>query len=176
MSILKVNTIQDKGGNNLLVSDGAGTISSGGLITNTPIWKAGITSQSLAYNTVTKINFDNEITDTDSAYDTTNKRFTVPSGKGGTYIVHTWYRVGTGTDSASFDILVYKNGSLLNNAEDMQSYTVNQSYNTVQCTGMLELSAGDYLEIYARQAEVAGTYTIGYSNEGRFWGYRLIGA
>ena len=138
--------------------------------------KAITTEQNPTGGTNVKINFDNEITDTDNAYDTTNKRFTVPSGKGGTYIVHTWYRVGTGTDSPSFDIFVYKNGSILNNAEDMQSYTVNQTYNTVQCTGMLELSAGDYLEIYARQAEVSGTYTIGYSNEGRFWGYKLIGA
>ena len=36
MSILKTNIIKDLGGNTLLSSDGAGTISSGGAITNTP--------------------------------------------------------------------------------------------------------------------------------------------
>ena len=66
--------------------------------------------------------------------------------------VYCFYRTGTGKDSASYDIFVYKNGSLLNDAEDMQSFTVSQSYNTIQCTGMLDLSAGDYLEMYAKSA------------------------
>ena len=175
MSTILVNNIKDTGNNTLLTSDGSGTVTLGSTFPkNTPIWKAGITSQSLAYNTTTKVDYNNEITDTDTAYDTTNKRFTVPTGKGGTYIVHAWYRTGTGTESQSFDLFIYKNGSNLNNTEDMASFTVNQSYNTIQCTGMLELSAGDYLEMYARQADVSGTYTIGYSNEGRFWGYKLL--
>ena len=76
---------------------------------------------------------------------------------------------------ASYDIFVYKNGSLLDNAEDMAAYTVNQSYNIIQCTGMLDLSAGDYLEMYARQADQNFTANIGYSSEARFWGYKLIG-
>ena len=143
---------------------------------NTPAWKMGMSGQqSLSYDTTTKINFDTSIIDTDSGVDTTNKRYTIPSGKGGKYIVYCYYRTGTGTDSASYDIFVYKNGSLLNDAEDMQSFTVSQSYNTVQCTGMLDLSAGDYLEMYARQADQNFTADIGYSNEARFWGYKLIG-
>ena len=161
----------------LLVSD-AGTLKrfDFSLITNTPAWKMGMSGQqSLSYDTVTKINFDTSIIDTDSGVDTTNKRYTIPSGKGGKYIVYCYYRTGTGTDSASYDIFVYKNGSLLNDAEDMQSFTVSQSYNTVQCTGMLDLSAGDYLEMYARQADQNFTADIGYSNEARFWGYKLIG-
>ena len=143
---------------------------------NTPAWKMGVSSQqSLAYNTTTKINFDTSIIDTDSGVDTTNKRYTIPSGKGGKYIVHCFYRTGTGTDSASFDIFVYKNGSLLSDAEDMASFTVSQSYNTIQCTGMLDLAAGDYVEMYARQADQNFTFNILYSNEARFWGYKLIG-
>jgi len=143
---------------------------------NTPAWKMGVSSQqSLAYNTTTKINFDTSIIDTDSGVDTTNKRYTIPSGKGGKYVVHCFYRTGTGTDSASFDIFVYKNGSLLSDAEDMASFTVSQSYNTIQCTGMLDLAAGDYVEMYARQADQNFTFNILYSNEARFWGYKLIG-
>ena len=143
---------------------------------NTPAWKIGMSSsQSLSYNTTTKINFDTSIIDTDSGVDTTNKRYTIPSGEAGKYIVHCFYRTGTGTDSASFDIFVYKNGSLLSDAEDMASFTVSQSYNTVQCTGMLDLAAGDYVEMYARQADQNFTASIGYSNEARFWGYKLIG-
>jgi hypothetical protein len=161
-----------------LVSD-AGTLKrlDFGLITNTPNWKIGMSAaQSLAYNTVTKIDFDTSIIDSDSGVDTTNNRYTIPTGKGGTYIVHCFYRTGTGTDSGSFDILVYKNGSLLSNAEDMGSYIANLSYNTVQCTGMLVLSAGDYIEMYASQTHVNASHNIGYSSEAGFWGYRLIGA
>ena len=161
----------------LLVSD-AGTLKrfDFSLITNTPAWKMGMSGQqSLSYDTVTKINFDTSIIDTDSGVDTTNKRYTIPSGKGGKYIVYCFYRVGTGTDTASHDILVRKNGSAINNEEDIAAYTVNQSYNTVQCMGMLELSAGDYIEMYARQADQNFTSNVGYSSEARFWGYRLIG-
>ena len=63
MSILKVNTIQDKGGNNLLVSDGAGTISSGGLMTNTPSFFSKIsgTLQSITSGTFTKVQFDTTV-------------------------------------------------------------------------------------------------------------------
>ena len=161
----------------LLVSD-AGTLKrfDFSLITNTPAWKMGMSGQqSLSYDTVTKINFDTSIIDTDSGVDTTNKRYTIPSGKGGKYIVYCFYRTGTGTDTASHDILVRKNGSAINNEEDIAAYTVNQSYNTVQCMGMLELSAGDYIEMYARQADQNFTSNVGYSSEARFWGYRLIG-
>tara|TARA_Y100001937_G_scaffold39045_1_gene55491 strand:+ start:1175 stop:1735 length:561 start_codon:yes stop_codon:yes gene_type:complete len=183
-SIIKANKLQDFAGNELLTSDGSGnftlqdkiTTNNSGLLKNTPAWKMGMSGQqSLGYNTTTKINFDTSIIDTDSGVDTTNKRYTIPSGKGGKYIVYCFYRTATGTDSASYDIFVYKNGSLLNNAEDMQSFTVNQSYNTIQCTGMLDLSAGDYLEMYARQADQNFTANIGYSSEARFWGYKLIG-
>ena len=78
MSILKVNTIQDKGGNNLLVSDGAGTISSGGLMTMTPAFEAYLSAdQSIADVTYTKVSVDTEVYDTDGCYDnSTNYRFT----------------------------------------------------------------------------------------------------
>ena len=153
---------------------GAATLAAAGLA-NTPAWKAGITSQSLTYNTATKIDYVTEITDTNSAYDTTNKRFTVPADMGGTYIIHAFYRTGTGTDINSFDIKVYKNGSALESAEEMDAYTMSYSYNTIQATGMVTLAASDYIEMYAKQADNNSTNTIGYSNEGRFWGYKLIG-
>ena len=61
MSILRVNTITDKGGNTLLSSDGAGAISSGGAITNTPAFHVSLSSdQSVANATATKIQFNKE--------------------------------------------------------------------------------------------------------------------
>jgi len=61
VSILKVNQIQDRGGNTLLTSDGAGTISSGGAITNTPSFSAKLSSdQTITASSYTKIQFNSE--------------------------------------------------------------------------------------------------------------------
>jgi len=167
---LKVASVSGSG------ATGIGQLSFADAGGNAPAWKMGMSSsQSLSYNTTTKINFNTSIIDTDSGVDTTNKRYTIPSGQGGKYIVYVFYRTGTGTDTASHDIFVYKNGSNLSDAEDMASFTVNQSYNTIQCTGMLDLAASDYIEIYARQADQNFTSTVGYSNEARFWGFKLGG-
>lgn len=43
------------------------------------------TSQTLTTATITKVNFDTVIYDTDSAFNTTTKSYTVPTGKGGKY-------------------------------------------------------------------------------------------
>jgi len=180
---LKVGTITTSSGSGTITIGQSGetvTIPSGATVSgagaNTPYFKAGVTQMSLAYNTVTKITYDTEKTDTDGAYDTTNSRFTVPTGKGGTYHIGAWYRVGTGTDSESFEIYLYKNGSLLEAAEDLAGQSVNQGYNSVSMFGTVTLSAGDYLECYAKQAYTSGAHNIGYSSEGRFFGYKLIGA
>ena len=178
---LKVGTI--------ITSSGSGTITLGqsgetidiptgatitGAVANTPYFKAGITTQSLPYNTLTKITYDNEITDTAGAYDpSTNYRFTVPTGEGGTYYIGAWYRSGTGTDISAFEIYLYKNGS--SQEEDIAAQSMSYSYNSVGMFGVITLAAGDYLECYAKQAAVTGSYNIGYSNEGRFFGYKLIG-
>ena len=56
---------------------------------NTPSWNARLSStQSFAGDTNIKINFDTELWDTDSAYDTSNGKFTVPSGEGGKYFIN----------------------------------------------------------------------------------------
>ena len=43
------------------------------------------TNQSLSHNTTSKVQFNSEVFDTDGAYDTSNYRFTVPSGEAGKY-------------------------------------------------------------------------------------------
>ena len=69
-----------------LVSDGAGTISSGGLMTNTPAFSAELSSaQSLATGTNVTMICDSELIDTDSGYNTSTGAYTIPTGKGGVY-------------------------------------------------------------------------------------------
>ena len=87
-SIIKVNEYKDFNNNDIITSDGAGnvTLSSGmqtavqsAGATNTPAFLAfNGSAQTLSHNTSTKIVFDLEKFDTDSAF--ASNTFTVPSG------------------------------------------------------------------------------------------------
>ena len=172
MSILKVNTIQDKGGNNLLVSDGAGTISSGGLMTNTPAFIAtNNTSTSMSGDTWTVYTFDAEVVDTDSAFDTSTYKFTVPTGKAGTYLFTVDVSWSTAPDGCLMSVAIAKNGSrFVIQQEDLGSI---QSLN-MSVTGIINCSVGDEIQAYLRHEHSGNTENTGTGQ--RFSGFRLIGA
>lgn len=172
MSILKVNTIQDKGGNNLLVSDGAGTISSGGLMTNTPAFIAtNNTSTSMSGDTWTVYTFDAEVVDTDSAFDTSTYKFTVPTGKAGTYLFTVDVSWSTAPDGTLMSVAIAKNGSrFVIQQEDLGSI---QSLN-MSVTGIINCSVGDEIQAYLRHEHSGNTENTGTGQ--RFSGFRLIGA
>ena len=124
---------------------------------NTPSWSASLSSnQTLGHTTWTKINFDTEEHDTDSAYDnTTNYRFTVPAGEGGKYFVtlDACLRAtsnGSGenrVDNASIGI--YKNGSIYVE-QYFTGYTGSYQYGEIfNLSFVFDLVATDYLEGYA---------------------------
>ena len=75
-----------------------GTVTGAGE-SNTPSFKVTMSgSQTFTNNAYTKIDFDTETYDTDSAYDTSTQRFTVPSGKAGKYFFYA-QTVGIFTDN-----------------------------------------------------------------------------
>jgi hypothetical protein len=136
-SILKVDTIQDQSGNNIInenadtITIGASgdtvTIPSGATIdlssatqtgvggTNTPAFKVYLGSnQTVIDSTDTKINLNTEVYDTDSAFDSsTNYRFTVPAGKGGKYYFgyQVWYFDANAGTSNFADVSLRINGT-----------------------------------------------------------------
>ena len=175
MSILKTNQITDLGGNELLTSNGSGVISSGGAITNTPMVKARRTSnQSIANNTWVKVIWDTADVNEESAYDTSTGTFTVPANYGGKYQIYGLVCVGgTPDDGERVDISIYKNGS-----QDV--YTIVQTFSpssntpiTSQVNTILDLSAGDYIEIYMRHNE-GGTQNLEAERNG-FFVAKMIG-
>ena len=176
MSILKVNTIQDKGGNTLLSSDGAGVISSGGAITNTPAFKARLTAnQSIPNTTLTKINLNAEDIDTDNAFDISNYKFTVPSGKCGVYLIG--YSLATDAvidDTERLFGRIYLNGAgqLYTTANDWSPSANFDMF--VNYSVIMDLSVGDYLELYMYHNE-GGAINCNPSYT-RLWGYKIIGA
>jgi hypothetical protein len=105
-SILKVDTIQDQSGNNIInenadtitigasgdtitIPTGASlTVPNGGLTgQNYPAFRVSLSSATqVTHSVLTTVPFDTTVFDTDSAFDTTtNYDFTVPSGKAGKY-------------------------------------------------------------------------------------------
>ena len=189
-SILKVDTIQDADGNNIINESGntitigasgdttniIGTLQNDGAAvggTNTPAFQAFLSSnQSIGHASATKIQFNTEVFDTASAYDnSTNYRFTVPSGQGGKYYIYAAVRPNTTTDIDSTHIYVYKNG-----AERLQSSGRTEYYETLNCAMVDDLSVGDYLEVYYYQASGGSIDVSGNASvlRTRFGAYKII--
>ena len=153
-SIIKVNTIQDAGGNALLTSNGSGTLTTNNIGgKNTPAFMAYLSGiQNVSDNTVTKVQCDTEHFDTASAYDnSTNYRFTVPSGEGGKYLVYASLQTRPVNNTTQFNTcaFIYKNGSNYL-ANEINPYNNPISALNVKINVIISLSAGDYLEFYGR--------------------------
>jgi hypothetical protein len=199
-SILKVDTIQDQSGNNIInenadtitigasgdtitVPTGASlTVPNGGLTgQNYPAFMAYLSSaQSISDATFTKIQFDTEVLDTDNCYDnSTNYRFTPTTA--GKYLVNCYTASSTGTNT---DILrhyqaIYKNGSQvqLQNLDTRDGggfrvLSISSSY-IISMNG-----SSDYIEIFAYADSNSGTNAsiTGGSTEHSFFSAFRIGA
>jgi len=179
-SIIKANQLQDFGGNSILTSDGAGVVTiNADAMKMTPLFEAGVTTeQNPSDNVFTKINFDKEIFDTNGAYDTSNKRFTVPSGQAGKYFIYSNTTAGSNTNSDTIDVklAIYKNGSAYKRGyQDARNNNIR--YHQVSVAAVMELAVGDYLEMFIQVDPSSGTVEVRNQNdETTFGGYKLIGA
>ena len=189
-SILKVDTIQDADGNNIInESSNTITIGASGDTTNivgtlqnngaavggvmTPMFYANQqsgTAQSISANTFTKLNMGTEDFDTASNYDTSNSRFTPQTS--GKYWVFGSVMFATGTDISQIECGIYKNGSLI-----ALNISPNDSYNNSYVTTILSLNgSSDYIELYAKH-NASGSQTTATYNDGRyvkFGAYKII--
>ena len=175
-SIIKVNTIQDAGGNALLTSNGSGTITTNNIGgQNTPaflIYKsASDGDQTLSSGSAVHIVMTGEKFDTDSAC--SSSTFTVPSGQAGKYFftVHATTASGhAANESAIF--MIYKNGSAVSYKKN---YFVNAGTHSFEHSVILDLSATDTIKFYIQDdtscvldSDDAATFTY-------MMGYKLIG-
>ena len=192
-SILKVDTIQDQSGNNI-INENADTITigaSGDTITipsgatfsapgivNTPYFEATRSSnQTITHDTDTKIACNVETFDTAGNYDNaTNYRFT-PQTAGKYYI----YAEATAQASAiqqlrRYTLSIRKNGS---SYKYMSNYfTGNEAYiNTIFIGSVIDFNgSSDYIELWCK-IEYASSATLqinGTSSELTFGGYKII--
>ena len=134
---------------------------------NTPAFSVTQGSgQDLSNATATKLAFNTEVFDTDSAFDhSSNYRFTVPSGEGGKYFFYAQATLQATQDADANSIFFYKNGSSF-----QSTMNTNQYYDTSEISIVMDLSAGDYIEVYFEHNR--GT-TDDVAN-GRWYGFKLI--
>tara|TARA_R100001129_G_C5168600_1_gene204117 strand:+ start:15 stop:587 length:573 start_codon:yes stop_codon:yes gene_type:complete len=143
---------------------------------NTPAFEAKITTeQNPTGATNVKINFDNEIFDTASAYSTTDKRFTVPSGQAGKYFIYSSTNMGSSANSGfqTGDLKIYKNGSDQNARGHFNTNNDgNGRYYQFSIFNIFDLSVGDYIEMYCYVNQTATVEVR--TAESRFGGFKII--
>ena len=164
----------------ILTSAGAGappTFAAAGA--NTPMFGAtlGSNSSSISQNTTAKVVCNSEEFDTNSAYDTSNGRFTVPSGQAGKYVFVSQVAFDTTSSSQGIEVRHYKNGGGVSSNQlygDSSSTFSGSILNALQTTTILNLNASDYIETYA-VAFNGGNFVFASTNSMTFFrGYKLI--
>ena len=138
---------------------GDNTFASAGGV-NTPafsVYKSS--SQSLSDNVNTKVSWNAEFYDTDSAF--TSNKFTVPSGKDGKYFLHTkMYSTCSGNSNFNTaELMFYKNGARIDYV--IFDFRDNPGHQfTVQAAITLPLVATDYVEVYLQVDDTSGNPSI----------------
>ena len=199
MSTVETNLVQPSTGTTLTLGASGDTISipSGATITNsgtatgfssgdnTPAFQAYLSANMTATDGAwTKITCNTEDYDTDSAYDnSTNYRFTVPSGEGGKYYLYFYsgMQASTGNTGLSYGFNIRVNSETDSNASFWNMTAVGYAYYKEfgGIAGVRTLAAGDTVEFYM-WADVSSGYAwypLGDSTQRRTYvgGYKMIG-
>ena len=163
----------------MLATDGDGS-SLTGLPNNTPSFRVRLSgNQSVADSTVTKITYDTEDWDTDSAF--ASNKFTVPSGGAGKYCISMQTMIGgfTGHLTTWYAIVNYikKNGTIICQTEDAQFLAAGSNFYARSST-CVSLAETDYIEGYIYQKNAAGSSKdVDSSTQMTFLeGFKIIGA
>ena len=184
MSKLETNTIDNISGSSTLTIGDTNTstitLKSGATLTNfpsnTPAFRGYLSSnQTVSDATSNKVNIDTEEYDTDSAFDTSNSRFTVPSGKAGKYFFgfQMWSFDANAGNSNYAQIFLKKNDTSLEPTV-IRKYGAFTNHNlSFANTAVLDLADGDYVEFWSYIDYTSSTFTIKADNTS-FTGFKLI--
>ena len=107
-------------------------------------------NQNIDSDADTAITFNSEDYDTDAFHDTSTNtsRFTIPSGKGGKYLLSGAVSWGSSNSGTYRVVKIYKNGSIFNQVVQFQG----TNDGTIQPFAFVySLVATDYLEVFCRQ-------------------------
>ena len=177
-SIIKVNTIQDVGGNNLLISNGSGSITTNNIGgQNTPAFFATTSgATNVNHQTNVKVTYNTEVLDTNGNYDnSTNYRFT-PTVAGKYFCFHSIsvQKVGSVSNTKYLFADIYFNGTMKYRSyfdfSNSDGYAANGTVN-----GIIDFNgSSDYIEAYMQlqTADTAQATILG-ANYSMFGAYRI---
>ena len=181
---LKVSNIETSSGSGTITIGQSGetiSIPSGVTQTNigglmTPAFQGYYSSsyQTVSDNTDTKLTIDTEEFDTNSAFDTSTSRFTIPSGQAGKYFLYTkFYTYSSNDTGRQARIYIYKNGSAIAQTENQYRLTQDDIVGSALYTSYtFNASASDYFELYGSLNVTSGTDNR--FQRALFGGYKLI--
>ena len=159
--------------NTFLKTDGSGNLSFAAAgETNTPAFQAYLSSnQSISSGTTTKIAFDGEHFDTAGAYDTSNYKFTVPSGQAGKYFFYSNIVISNGT---GIRLIAYfrKNGGSYFGRMEATADISGADPNLFQGFA-IDLAVSDYIEVYYIGSSSGDTLRADNQWETIFGGYKI---
>jgi hypothetical protein len=155
MSTLEVNTIDSVSGtSNLTIGSSNSsqiTLKSGATLTNFPANTPAFSvvknaDQDISTDTDTKVTWETELYDTDSAF--ASNKFTVPTGEGGKYFLTANVKIeyGNGSGERGEMSVRVNNSTVRQSVMAVSGNAVNPQ--SVQICCELALSAADYVEIY----------------------------
>lgn len=155
-----------------------GTASGAGGVNTPYFYGQKASNQTITRNTSTKVTgFTTGELDSDSAFDGTT--FTVPTGKAGRYYFHANIISdfsAVGSDGERAFIKFYKNGSSTNQPQHeffkSSGYNINQVSNAFSV--LMDLSAGDYVEIYVYNKDGNASGNARVTTLSNILGYRLV--
>jgi len=139
--------------------------------TNTPSFSVyRDATLSISNSTDTIIVFDTEDFDTDSAYNVSDGKFTVPSGKGGKYFFHTFTRYQYAAETLkNFNMQIH-----VNNSRVAQTNLRGAVYTGIACSTLANLSAGDYVQVKVQHDIGSATEITSIAGYNEFSGFKLI--
>ncbi len=179
VSQLKVNEIIKQSGSSITIGEAGDTVS--GPFTNTPSFFVVKTSdQSISGDaTLTKVTFDTEVFDTDSAF--SDNKFTVPTNQGGKYFFSSSLRLEASGGSMDYaQVNYYKNGTRFYMPTQIQTSVNNMGTSQLNASVIFDLSASDFVEVYGAisgsSTAIGGAAAGTEENQSFFMGYKLIGS
>ena len=118
--------------------------------------------QSVANNTLVAITFDNETIDTDGFHSTVSNtsRITIPTGKGGKYLLTATIQFNSsGASGGSRKLLIYKNGTSIVSL----TFVPRDGFNSASSSFIASAVATDYFEVYGFQNAGGAQNVVGYT-------------
>ena len=152
---------------------GAATLAAAGLVNTPAFFVHKNAGQTISNTTWSQVSFQTETLDSDSAYNTTDFKFTPQTA--GWYYLFASIAWNTATDIDATYIGINKNGT----GDDAEStaFVPNTNYNTLKTAVLVEANgSSDYFCVSTYQASGGSIDTGADVTQNYFAGYRIIGA